>query len=212
MPIRNKKIAVLGSTGKVGKYLTRELVRQGYSVKALIRDPQKMALADPSMEVIYGNALDYNSIFNLLTGCDAVISTLGPSRNEPDTCSIAVGHVIKAMKVLNLGRYIEVAGLGIDTPGDKKGLFTRTLAGIMKWFASAVIADRQKVYMMLKDSPIHWTIARCPMIKLTDSSMIVKTSLTDIPGYSIGSSDLARFIIDQLGSEEYVCMAPFISN
>ena len=207
-----KKIAVLGGTGKAGKYLIKELIRQGYVVKALARDPRKFGQTDASIEVIPGNARDYQSILNLLSECDGVISTLGPSRSEPDTCSIAAGHIIKAMQTLNIRRFIEVAGLGIDTPEDKKGFLTRMLVTIMRWFASSVIDDRQKDYELLKKSNIQWTIVRCPMIKLTDITRKVKTSLTDSPGNQISATDLARFLIDQLNNESFICKAPFIAN
>jgi putative NADH-flavin reductase len=212
MPSAFKKIAVLGGTGKAGQYLIRELIRQGYSIRALVRDPQKIGYADPLLEVIQGNALNYESILDLLSGCDAVISTLGPAKEQPDTCSIAVGHTIKAMQILSVRRYIEVAGLGIDTPEDKKGVLTRTLVTIMRWFAATVIDDRQKDYELLKNSPIKWTIVRCPMIKLTGSSGNIKTSLTDSPGHRISATDLARFLVDQLNNESFIGKAPFISN
>jgi putative NADH-flavin reductase len=207
-----KKIAVLGGTGKAGKYLIKELIRQDYVVKALARDPLKFGQTEATIEAVSGNARDYQSILNLLSGCDAVISTLGPSRNEPDTCSIAVGHIIKVMQALNINRYIEIAGLGIDTPEDKKGLLTRILVTIMRWFASPVIDDRQKDYELLKKSNIYWTIVRCPMIKLTDRIREVKTSLTDSPGNQISATDLARFLIDQLNNEDFICKAPFVAN
>jgi putative NADH-flavin reductase len=212
MPTEYKKIAVLGGTGKAGKYLIKELIRQGYHIKALARNPGKFKQSDPSLEVVPGNAREYQSILNLLSECDAVISTLGPSGNEPDTCSIATGHMIKAMQALNISRFIEVAGLGIDTPEDKKGIFTRLLVAIMRWFASSVIYDRQKDYELLKNSNIQWTIVRCPMIKLTDLNRKIKTSLEDSPGNQISATDLARFLIDQLKNEMYICKAPFISN
>ena len=212
MPTKYKKIAVLGGTGKAGKYLVRELIRQGYIVKALARDPRKIELSDTSIEVIQGNARNYESILSLLLECDAVISTLGSSGNEPDTCSIAVGHIIKAMQVLNMHRYIEVTGLAINTPEDKKGLLTKSLVTIMRWFASAAIDDRQKDYELLKNSNIQWTIVRCPMIKLTELTRNVNTSLTDSAGNQISATSLARFIIDQLNNEEFICKAPFISN
>lgn len=212
MPSDCKKIAVLGGTGKAGKYLVKELISQGYLVRALARDPRKMEEAGPALSVVLGDARDYNSILSLLAECDAVISTLGPSANEPDTCSIAAGHIIRAMQDLKISRFIEIAGLGIDTPGDKKGLLTRSLVTMMKWFASAVIADRQKDYELLKNSPVLWTIVRCPMIKLTGATGNVKTSLTDRPGMHISATDLARFLIDQLNNGEFICKAPFVAN
>jgi hypothetical protein len=72
--------------------------------------------------------------------------------------------------------------------------------------------DRQKDYELLKNSNIRWTIVRCPMIKLTDLSAHVKTSLKDRPGNHISATDLARFLIDQLNDETFICKAPFIAN
>jgi putative NADH-flavin reductase len=212
MPKGYKKIAVLGGTGRAGKYLTRELLSQGYSVKALARDPRKIEQSHPSLEVIQGNARDYDSIFMLVYGCDAVISTLGPAKDQPDTCSMAVGHIIKALQSLNIQRYIEVAGLAIDTPEDNKGILTQILVATMRLFASSVINDRQKDYELLKKSNIRWTIVRCPMIKLTYLSGNVKTSLKDRQGNQVSATDLARFLIDQLNDEQFICKAPFISN
>jgi putative NADH-flavin reductase len=212
MPTRLKKIAVLGGSGKAGKYLVKELIRQGFFVRALARYPGKMQQSDPLLEIIQGNARDYESIYNLISECDAVISTLGPAKNQPDTCSIAVVHIIKAMQALNIQRYIEVAGLGIDATGDRKGYLTRILVTIMRWFASSVIDDRQRDYELLQNSNLRWTIVRCPMIKLTDLSRKVITSLEDRPGNQISATDLARFLIDQLNDEQFICKAPFIAN
>src|SRR3990172_1383593 len=93
----SKKIAVLGGTGKAGRFLTELLIIREYQVKLLARDPGKVNLSDPLIEIVTGNARNYESVFTLLQDCDAVISTLGSSRHEPDTCSIATGHVIRAM-------------------------------------------------------------------------------------------------------------------
>jgi len=205
-------IAVMGGTGKAGRYLIHQLLKQGYAVKALARHPPKIGQTGPGIEIVEGNARNYDSIHKLLTGCDAVISTLGGSGKEPDTCSIAIGHVLKSMEELDIQRYIDVAGLAIDTPGDRKGFQTRAIVTVLRWFASAVINDRQKGYILLKNSSIRWTIVRCPMIRLTDATGVVKASLTDCPGRKISSTDLALFLIGQLTDEKYICQAPFLAN
>ena len=205
-------IGVIGGTGKAGKYLVKQLVRQGYSIKLLARNPLKLTYHDPLIEVIHGNARDYPSVYQVIKGCDAVISTLGPSRGEPDTCSIAVKHINQAMKELNIKRYIEVAGLAIDTPGDRKGFRTRLIVKILKWFFPRVIGDRQKGYALLSASDLKWTIVRCPMIELTDSTREIKISLFDSPGRKVSASDLAKFLVSQLTDEQYIHKCPFISN
>jgi len=209
---QSKKIAVLGGTGKEGKYLIDNLIKQGYEIKALTRNPEKLGNTSSSIEKITGNARNYESVYALLQGCDAVISTIGPSRKEPDTCSIATGNVIQAMQSLNIRRYIELAGLAIDTSSDKKGFMTKLLVGIMRLFFPAVINDRQKGYRILSESDLDWTLVRSSMIELTDAKRVVKTSLVDSPGRKVSSTDLALFLISQLSDEQFIRKAPFISS
>jgi len=208
----SKKIAVIGGTGKAGKYLIDQLIRQDYSVKALARHPEKLKQASPLLEIIPGDARNYDAIHTLLQGCDAVISTLGPSRDEPDTCSLATGHVIHAMKSFNMKRYIELAGLAIDTPDDNKGFFTRMLVGLMKLFVPAILADRQKGYRLLSESDLDWTIVRSSMIELTDATRMIKISLHDSPGRKVSATDLANFMINQLSDIRFIRKCPFIAS
>ena len=207
-----KKIAVIGVTGKEGKYLISQLINQGYQIKALTRNPDKLSLTSSLVEKITGDARNYESIYTLIQGCDAVISTIGPSRKEPDTCSIVTGNVIQAMQTLNIKRYIELAGLAIDAPSDKKGFMTNLLANIMKLFFPRIIADRQKGYRLLSESDLEWTLVRSSMIELTDAKRLVKTSLIDSPGRKVSSTDLSLFLIDQLSDDRFIKKAPFISS
>ena len=207
-----KKIAVIGGTGKEGKYLISQLINQGYQIKALTRNPDKLSLTSSLVEKITGDARNYESIYTLIQGCDAVISTIGPSRKEPDTCSIVTGNVIQAMQTLNIKRYIELAGLAIDAPSDKKGFMTNLLANIMKLFFPRIIADRQKGYRLLSESDLEWTLVRSSMIELTDAKRLVKTSLIDSPGRKVSSTDLALFLIDQLSDDRFIKKSPFISS
>jgi putative NADH-flavin reductase len=207
-----QKIAVIGGTGRSGRYMIDQLLEKGYQLKALARDPARLLQSGPNLERVTGNVRDYSSIYGLLQGCDAVISTLGPSKSEPDTCSISIDHVIHAMQELKIKRYIEVAGLAIDTPGDKKGFQTRMIVYLLRWFFPDVINDRLKGYLMLSESQLDWTIVRCPMIKPAGATGHIKISLKDCPGRKISTGDLAVFLVRQLDDDKYIRKAPFISN
>ncbi|MDP2722281.1 MAG: NAD(P)H-binding protein [Bacteroidales bacterium] len=207
-----KKIAVLGGTGKAGRFVIKQLLEKGYEVKALTRNPAKLTQSSRSLEIIQGDARDAETIHLLLKGCDAVISTIGPAIKTPDTCSIATGHVIDAAKRNKIKRYIELAGLAIDTPSDKKGFKTKLVVSIMKLFVPKIITDRQKAYGLLSGSDLDWTLVRSSMIELTDTRRVIKTSLYDSPGRKISATDLANFLVDELTNEKYIRKAPFISS
>lgn len=59
---QNNRIAVIGGTGKAGRYLVNQLVDQGYSVRTLIRNPNILPESNFQSETITGDVRDYNSV------------------------------------------------------------------------------------------------------------------------------------------------------
>ncbi len=51
-----QKIAVIGGTGKAGKYLVGNLISRQYPVKMLTRNPEIITQKSPLIEVVQGNA------------------------------------------------------------------------------------------------------------------------------------------------------------
>ncbi|MDD2315647.1 MAG: NAD(P)H-binding protein [Proteiniphilum sp.] len=150
--------------------------------------------------------------YSLIQGCDAVISTLGQSKDETPIYSLSAMHIIKAMNALHVSRYIVITGLTIDTPFDKKSFSTKMLSRFMKLRFPAIIADKQKEYSLISESTLDWTIVRLPLIEQTELKGTIKSSLDDCPGKKISSTDLARFLISQLSDKTFVRKAPFIAN
>lgn len=100
------KIAVIGGTGKSGKYLVQELVKQGYNFKTLVRNPDNLKIESPLVEVVHGNVDDYETVKSLLNGCGSVISTLGMGipYSPPTIFSTATLNIIRAMDELDIKR------------------------------------------------------------------------------------------------------------
>src|SRR5579863_8628073 len=129
---QNIKIAVIGGTGKSGKYLVKELSNRGYNFKLLLRNPQQFQSENPLIQIIKGDARDYKSIRLLAAGCDAVISTLGQPKGEESIFSVATTNVIRAMNECNIQRYILTTGLNVDTSFDQKSPKTKFATEWMK--------------------------------------------------------------------------------
>jgi putative NADH-flavin reductase len=209
---QNQTIAVLGATGKSGKYLVDELIKQGYSIRVLLRDPRKFTVTNSRIEVVQGDARDYTAIYQLLENCDAVISTLGQRQGEPPVLSKATTNIVRAMREWNIDRYIVITGLSIDIPGDRKSFRTKLLSRMMKWFFSSVIADKKKEFSVLAASSLQWTLVRLPVIELTDNTGPIAVDLYDCPGKKIRATDLAAFLIQQLSDNHFAQKAPFIAS
>ena len=209
---QSNKIAVIGGTGKAGKYLVNELINQGFKIKVLLRNPDKFESTNHLVEKVQGDVRNYDSVYNLIKDCHSVISTLGQPKGEKPVFSQATTHIIKAMNSLNVKRYIMITGLTLNTPSDKKSIRTKLLSKIMKLSFPEIIADKQNEYSILSESDLDWTVVRLPLIKQTQISSEVKISLQDCPGKKISSANLVRFLISELEDKKYIRKAPFIAN
>ena len=206
------KIAVIGGTGKAGKYLVNQLVSQGFKIKVLLRNPDKFEITSTLVEKVIGDVRNYESVYSLIEGCSSVISTLGQTKGENPIFSQATSNIIKVMNALNVKRYIMITGLTLNTVYDRKSFKTKLLSKFMKISFPAIVADKQKEYLILSASNLDWTVIRLPLIEQTESSGTIKISLTDCPGKKISSTDLAIFLINQLSDGSYIRKSPFISN
>jgi putative NADH-flavin reductase len=206
------KLAILGGTGKSGKYLVKELLSRGFHLKILLRSPENFQLISQFIEIVKGDARDYESVRSLVNGCDAVISTLGQPRGEASIFSQATSNVLRAMSECSVKRYIVTTGLNVDTSFDKKGPKTKMATDWMKSNYPKTTLDKQVEFDILSKSDINWTLVRLPMIEQTDERRKVVVSLEDCPGDNISATDLACFLIDQLSSGTYVRESPFIAN
>ncbi|HEX2919599.1 MAG TPA: NAD(P)H-binding protein [Bacteroidales bacterium] len=206
---QNIRIAVIGGTGKAGKYLIKELLSQGFRIRALMRNPEKLEL-HPLLEKVKGDVRDYESIYNLINGCDVVISTLGQRKGEEPVFSVSAKNIIKAMSALQVKRYIVLTGLTLDISSDRKRIANKMRSQTMKLFFGKIIHDKEKEYKIIEESSLDWTVVRVPFIGLSDERKDVKSSLTDCDGRIISSASLALFLIDQIEDRNYIRKAPFI--
>lgn len=210
----NKKIAVIGGTGKAGKFLVKELVKAGYQIKMLVRNPDRSPAINPLIEVVIGNVLIQSVVSELLENCEAVISTLGwgvpPSKNT--ICSEGTSNVLQAMKAHGIKRFVLVSGINVDLVGDKKGPSAQAATAWMYANYPNSTADKQLEYELLNRSEVDWTLVRLPLIIMDEENKPIKVSLEDCPGDQISATSLADFLVSQLRESRYFWQAPFIAN
>ena len=208
----NNTIALLGGGGRTGKYIVQELIKKGYQVKLLLRNPEKFQIESPLIKVYKGDALDETAIKSLLENCTAVINTVGQRKDEPLVASQATRLVLESMSKLEIKRYILVAGLNVDTPFDKKSVETKAATEWMKANFPLIHEDRQKTYTLLSQSNVDWTLVRVPFIEFSENKSKIKIDLEDCVGSKINASDIAYFVVEQLSNRTYLRKTPFITN
>ncbi len=122
------KIALIGATGFVGSALLKELLARGHEVRALVRDPGKLA-AQPGLQAVKADVTDASAVATAVRGVDAVISAYNPGWGHADLHdeflrgSAAINAGVKATGVKRL---LVVGGAGslfiapgvqlVDTP------------------------------------------------------------------------------------------------
>nr|WP_294874048.1 NAD(P)H-binding protein [uncultured Pedobacter sp.] len=206
------KVALIGATGKAGSYLLSTLLNQGYSVKALIRNPSSYNYMHPNLEIVKGDIKDSETANELIKNCGVVISALGQAKDEPLIASIAAQNIIKAMNKQQITRYIFLTGLNIDVPGDKKSMKTIQASTWMKETFPVFVADKEKAFEIVKASVLDWTMVRLPWIEQTEEIRNLAVNLEDSPGEKISTTDLAHFLIDQIVKTDFIGKAPFVAS
>jgi putative NADH-flavin reductase len=206
------KIAVLGGTGKSGSYLVKHLLNKQIPVKILHRNPEKLNIQNPLLEIVKGDARDPLAVELLLKDCQSVISTLGQPKGEASIFSDATRNVIRAMKLFQIKRYILTTGLNVDTPQDKKSDRTAAATEWMKINYPETTSDKQAEWEILNESDLDWTLVRLPLIELTENKNQISINQIDCAGEKISATSLANFLAEQLEDKSWYRQSPFISN
>ncbi|KAJ7378482.1 hypothetical protein OS493_023017 [Desmophyllum pertusum] len=71
------KLVVFGASGQTGHQVVLQALTKGYSVTAVVRNPEKFYIKQENLEVIQGDVFDPESTSAILKGKNAVISCLG---------------------------------------------------------------------------------------------------------------------------------------
>ena len=122
------KIALIGATGFVGSAVLKELLTRGHEVRALVRNPGKLA-AQAGLQAVKVDVTDAAAVAEAVRGVDAVISAYNPGWGHADLHdeflrgSAAINGGVKAAGVKRL---LVVGGAGslfiapgvqlVDTP------------------------------------------------------------------------------------------------
>ncbi len=71
-------IAVFGANGNVGNKFVNQALEAGYKVRAFVRSASKFKhLDNPNVDIVEGDATNYNDVERAVAGSDVVVSCLG---------------------------------------------------------------------------------------------------------------------------------------
>lgn len=146
------KIAVVfGGSGFLGRYVVTELVKKGYHVKVVSRNPDrakatKMSGSVGQVVTVSGNILDEQSIRNCIKGAAVVINLVGilfEKGNQTFTAlhSKAAENIARISAEENIKQLIHISALSVDKNTKSKYLRTKVNGekAVLSAFPNAII-------------------------------------------------------------------------
>jgi len=207
------KIAIIGGTGTVGRHIAKRAIQQGYQVRMLVRNPERVSYKHDKIEFVQGQIQEIETIRELLSDCKVVINTFGQPTKEKPIYSQVTKNILGVMTELTITRYIGVSGGSLTISGDNKRMLNRFGAKLFELIFPGMMEDKKAEWEHLsKDIHIQWTLIRLPFVKDTLKTKKIKESLTDMPGTKITNRDIATFIMEHVENTKYIHKAPFISH
>jgi len=206
------KLAVFGATGTVGVPLVAQALDAGHHVRVLARTPAKVTRADPSLTVLSGDAKDRDAVAATISGCDAVISTLGGFADS-DSIRVGTACITAAMHDTGIRRLVVVQGFHLDFPGDPRNLGRTTILPLLWLGSRTLIADSRAMATQLTSSRLDWTLVRAP--RITHGAPTGRARVGQLrlgPFSSVVNADVARFALTAVNDPTTVGAAPMIAN
>ena len=216
------KILILGATGRTGRLVVEEALKQGYDLNVLVRDKNKMPFSSKSVKVYQGTPARRTDLAAAMQGCDLIISALGIVRasdapwskliTAKNFISESIKNAIVEADQQNLKRFIIVSAWGVGETKKEIPFWLRWLINYSN--LGPVYAEHEAEEKLLANSNLSWTAVR--PVALNDSKKIktLKVSFNNFPKPSlqISRQSVAKFVIDIVKSDKYDMKSPTISE
>ena len=210
------KIAVFGASGRTGKLFTELALKNGYAVKALVRDPSRLDLRHSNLEIIQGDVLDPAKVGETIKATDAVIDLIGYRKDSPpDLRRTATQHILNAMQQNNVKRLIMLSSPFATMDERDKPSFYYKFAVLMTkpLLGAARVEDSRARVDLIKHSELDWTVVRAPTLSDQPSKGNYRVGYLDANTGKVASrSDVAAFLLDVLMNGKYGEQMPLISS
>src|SRR3546814_3689723 len=75
-------ILVFGGSGRTGRHFVEIALKKGHKVRALVRDPAKLAIRNSNLELRQGSIVNGANLDELLQGVESVVCMLGDAKMQ----------------------------------------------------------------------------------------------------------------------------------
>ncbi len=207
-------IALFGATGKTGRRVLVRALAAGHEVRALVRDPGKLAVDDEKLTVVAGDVLDPAAVERTVAGAEVVLSLFGQVKGSPRTLQTdGTKRIVAAMKRHGVRRLVTLSGGGLRAPQDRPKLADNVIRTLLRLLSGDVLADAEGHLAVLQASGLDWTVVRGPMLTEDPGKGRYRVGWVGVDASTrISRDDLADFILTQVDDDTFVGQLPFVSD
>jgi putative NADH-flavin reductase len=196
------RITVIGATGGIGTEVTGQALAAGHEVVAPVRNPARIALAEPALTVLPADVLNPEQLLPAVEGADAVVSALGPRSGDHDeVLTPGVRSAMTAMAKAGVRRLVIVSADGAYIDKGDDALARLMLKPIVKRVFREHYRDVEQMETLVRASDLDWTIVRPTRLVDRPYTGRYRTAVDVSVGraFSIARADVAHAILTALG-------------
>jgi len=200
------QLVVFGATGGTGRELVKQALGHGHSVRAFVRNPDRLKVIHHRLEVVTGDVQDAKSVAAAVAGQDAVLCALGVNERKPNTIlSDATRTLVGAMEAEGVRRLLYVSSLGVgETKGQLGPIYNHVVLPLL---LKEIFADKETAETVVRESGLDWTIVQ--PARLTNALLTGKYRAG--PGAAkgrwfpkIARADVADFMLNALERKQFI--------
>ncbi len=207
------KIVVFGASRGVGMEVVKQALEAGHIVTAFVRSPEKVTLTHPNLTIFKGDSMDKEAVEKAISGQEAVISALGPTRPPiPHMMKTSAQNIVAGMKKNDVHRLISTTGAGVRQPEDKPAFIDHFIGFLLNLLAKDVVLDSAENVKVIQASELDWTVIRFP--RLVDGEHTGRYRVgyvSNDSGTQISRADGADFILKELIEKNWLRKLPVVS-
>lgn len=204
------RLAVFGGSRGVGRQVIEQALAAGHEVRALLRAPDAFDLAHAQLTIVPGNVLEAADVAACIAGAEAVVCSLGNTKNNPaGVVTTGTKQIISAMQAAEVRRLVVVTSIGVGDSADQVPMAFKLL---MKTVLKGVMEDKEGQETAVKASNLDWIIIRPGGLTDGPRTGSYKAGMDkSIRAGQVSRADVAEFVLKQLTEDTYLRQTPAIS-
>ncbi len=192
-------ITIIGASAGIGLETVKRGINRNHSITTLSRSEINLE-ENKSLNMILGDATNKADLLKSIQNADALIITLGTSKNMKTTTLFSdfAKLIVEIHKENKIDiPVIFVTGFGA---GESKNYVSWLVKMFLKYFLKDVYADKTKMEEIITNSDLNWTVVRPGRLldnELTEKYRIENRLYKGINIGGINRADVADFLIKQ---------------